>query len=103
MAGIGLTLAAPRCGHWSDSAPTGRSWPLRARFAAEIRVRPALPCPAPPGHHADQNLHHASETPVTHRRPRRHPADQDVDSRLNLRRCLQPQVQRRSTTVQQAL
>ena len=48
---------------------------------------------------------HPADEPVTtqakrpsHRRPRRHPADQDVDSRLHLRRCLQPQVQRRSTT-----
>jgi len=47
-------------------------------------------------HHADEPCTTQAKRP-SHRRPRRHPADQDVDSRLHLRRCLQPQVQRRST------
>jgi len=48
-------------------------------------------------HHADEPCTTQPKRP-SHRRPRRHPADQDVDSHLHLRRCLQPQVQRRSTT-----
>ena len=47
-------------------------------------------------HHADEPCTTQAKRPSP-RRPRRHPADQDVDSRLHLRRCLQPQVQRRST------
>jgi len=47
-------------------------------------------------HHADEPCTTQAKRP-SHRRPRRHPADQDVDSHPHLRRCLQPQVQRRST------
>ena len=76
----------------------GRLLPLRARCAAEIRVRRGLAMPdAAPSRCRPKPAPQAKRP--SHRRPSRHPADQDVDSRLHLRRCLQPQVQRRSTPI----
>jgi hypothetical protein len=53
-----------------------------------------MPCAA--RHHADEPVT-ARAKPPSRRRPSRHRADQGVDSRLHRRRCLQPQIQRRST------
>ncbi len=80
----GRLLAAPRGGASQLKCVSGR----------------ALPCPTPPVTVPTKPLTTQAERP-SHRRPRHHPADQDVDSRLHLQRCLQPQVQRRSTPVQQ--
>jgi hypothetical protein len=47
-------------------------------------------------HHDDEPVTTQAKPP-SHRRPSRHRADQGGDSRLHRRRCLQPQIQRRST------
>ena len=54
---------------------------------------------SPARHHADEPCATQAKPP-SHRRPSRHRADQSVDSRLHRRRCLQSQIQRRSTTGQ---
>jgi len=108
--GHGLNLArrrgrasAGQLRHQRRGVVTDRILRPRAAAGASAHASPlksgsgrALPCPTPPVTMPTKPCTTQAKQP-SHRPPRRHSADQDGDSRLHLRRCLQPQVQRRST------